>query len=445
MRPARVLAFQQVLAVCAARDADQDFLKFGWSASAGEFPAGNQSSIVTWKSPPSVGKQTLTVWATDFEDTVSADLEVDVAGVASPESLRFSNGVNVISLNWAGVSDSTIDGWSGYEVFVAPRSMIGLSEAEILPYLVSPSPILLRSSRVTPVEPGNVIYCQVRSRRDYEGVVERAPSGPEISSAVRLDGYAVNAVTGETSPLYEVKSLRGAFGLHVPGGQIEALDPAQRERFDIYIGSSGAEDGPGDLMLKSPSRLAYADPSWSGRVTGIWPLDGDWSTPVPPENPSAQHGGHDRAERGLRHLHRGRPLRKDLDPPGRSSRDLSESPDLGQVGVATDPGVPEVLGAPRGRAGSYVPPSRSAHGSARFGIAPHDCAGASPQDARIDRPRSVEMSSRRSDYAYSPRSSAACVTRLIATMKAATRRFTLYSMLVSRTVRNADVMISSRS
>jgi hypothetical protein len=286
VRPARVLAFQQVLAVCAARDADQDFLKFGWSASAGEFPAGNQSSIVTWKSPPSVGKQTLTVWATDFEDTVSADLEVDIAGVASPESLRFSNGVNVINLNWAGVSDSTIDGWSGYEVFVAPRSMIGLSEAEILTYLVSPNPMLLRSSRVTPVEPGNVIYCQVRSRRDYEGVVERGQSGPEISSAARLDGYAVNAVTGETSPLYEVKSLRGAFGLHIPGGQIEALDPAQRERFDIYIGSSGAEDGPGVLMLKSPSSLAYADPSWSGRVTGIWPLDGDWSTPVPPENPS---------------------------------------------------------------------------------------------------------------------------------------------------------------
>lgn len=285
VRPTRVLADQQVLAVCVARDVDQDFLKFGWSASAGNFPSGHQLSVVTWESPPSLGVQTLRVWATDFEDTVSSEIEVDVTRVISPDTLDFSNGINVISLNWSGVTDSTVDGWTGYEVFAAPRSLIGLSEAEILPYRITDGPILFMSSRVSPLEPGNVIYCQVRSRRDYEGVIERASSGPEISSAVRLDGFAVDPASNETSPLYEVKGRRGAFGLHIPGGQIEPLDPAMRERFDLYIGTRDSLDGPGGLMLKSPSRLSYADQAWIGRVTGFWRMDGDWSTPVPPENP----------------------------------------------------------------------------------------------------------------------------------------------------------------
>jgi hypothetical protein len=285
VRPTRVLALQQISAICVARDVDQDFLKFGWSASRGRFPAGNQLPFVTWESPPAVGMETLRVWVTDFEDTVSSELEVEVQHVASPESLSFSNGRTVVSLAWPGVSDSTIDGWSGYEVYVAPRSMIGLSEQEILAYRLTADPIEYLFSRVTSLEPGNVIYCQVRSRRDYEGIVERAASGPEISTAVRLDGFSVDPASGETSPLYEIKGKRGAFGLHLPGGQIEPLDPAQRDRFDLYVGSSDAQDGPGTLMLKSPSRLAYADPAWGGRVTGLWALDGDWNTPSPPENP----------------------------------------------------------------------------------------------------------------------------------------------------------------
>ena len=285
VRPTRVLASEQVLVSCTARDADQDFLKYWWTAAAGDFPSGNQLPTVTWAAPPQVGLHVLKVFVTDFVDTVNADLNIDIKRVDPPSSLLYSNGINVVTLTWPGVTDSTVEGWSGYEVFVAPQSMAGMPEAELLTHRVSPGAILGLSFRVTPLEQGDIVYCQIRSRRDYGNVTERSADGPEISTAVRLDGFARDPASGETIPLYEVKSRRGAFGLHIPGGQIEPLDPDQRDRFDLYLGSSDAEDGSGEMMLKSPSLLAYLDPTWSGRVTGFWKLDGDWSTPEPPESP----------------------------------------------------------------------------------------------------------------------------------------------------------------
>jgi hypothetical protein len=285
VRPNRVLALHQVYVLCIARDVEDTYLKFRWQATAGDFPAGNQLPGVTWKSPPTLGSQTLKVWVTDYKDTVSTEIVVEVSRVASPDTLAFSNGINVVSLKWPGVADSTIDGWSGYEVYLAPRSMVGMSEQDLSAYRITSSPTPWLTYRISPLEPGNVVYCQVRSRRDYLGIVERAASGPEIETAVRPDGFASDPHSGETTPLYEVKSRRGAFGLHLPGGEIEPLDPSQRDQFDLYVGSSGPEDGPGTLQLKSPSGLSYADPAWSGRVTGFWRLDGDWSTPIPPENP----------------------------------------------------------------------------------------------------------------------------------------------------------------
>jgi hypothetical protein len=277
-RPARILAAEQIYVTCRARDRDKEYLKYWWGASSGDFPAGNVLSTVAWVSPSRLGSQTLQVWVTDFEDTVSTTLPVEVVRVDPPDSVWFYNGANLINVAWSEAPDASVAHWSGYEVYAASRSLVDAPPETLAAHRMTPLPLDRLEYRILSVTPGQRVFVHVRSRRDYDGVTERSIAGPEFETAARLDGF------GEGS-LYEVSSRRGAKGVHLPGGSVESLDPQQTSRIDIYLGTSSTTDGPGELWLKSPSQLAYRDPAWAGRVTGIQELGTVWDVAVPGEGP----------------------------------------------------------------------------------------------------------------------------------------------------------------
>ncbi len=277
VRPDRVLADQDAFVVCQARDRDGDFLKYTWTASAGSYPSGFSRSSVRWRSPTQRGTHTVSCTVTDFVDTVRASLEIVMSTVGSPDTLRFVNGSTVIELSWDEVEDAKVEHWRGYEVFASERSMAGLPEDSLLHYRLTFEPITRLQHRVTSVEQGAPRFYTIRSRRDYAGFVERSASGPEIETAPRLDGFG-------TGPIYEIRSRRGANGIHLTGGVVVPVDDAHPDGIDLYLGTSDAEDDGGALLLKSPDRLSYRSPAWAGRVTGLFDLGDRWGAPVPPED-----------------------------------------------------------------------------------------------------------------------------------------------------------------
>ncbi len=276
--PARILAAQQIFAACKARDRDKEFMKYWWEASSGRFPSGNVLSTVAWVSPPGIGPQSLRVWVTDFEDTVTTTLPIEVVRVAPPDSIGFSNGANLVSVGWRSARDASVEHWTGYEVYAATHSLLDAPPETLARYLRTPVPLDRLQYRLLSVTPGEKIFIHLRSRRDYEGLIERSEAGPEIDTAARLDGFG-------SGSLYEVSSRRGAKGVHLPGGLVETLDPVQIERIDLYLGTSDPSDGPGELRIKSPNLLSYRDPSWTSRVTGIQVLGSDWDAAMPNDGP----------------------------------------------------------------------------------------------------------------------------------------------------------------
>jgi hypothetical protein len=273
----RVLASQVVQVNCGAFDRDNDVLGYRWSASGGSFPFGRTSSIARWKTPSIRDTQTLSVIVTDLVDTSYADIEVSLTQVALPGSLGFINGTTLVDLSWEASIDEGVDEWSGYEVYGSTQSLAGLPPESLDPYRLTPSPIERRRFRVLGVEPGEKIYYQIRSRRDYEGIVEISPDGPEIDTAARLRGLA-------GVPLYEIGSIRGSSGIHMPDGSVRPLDADQVDEVDLYLGTESPTDEGGSLRLKSPSLLAYLDPAWAGRQTGIQQIEEGWGDPVAPED-----------------------------------------------------------------------------------------------------------------------------------------------------------------
>ena len=271
----RVLASQLVQVNCGAFDRDNDVLGYRWTATDGVFPFGRTSSIVRWKSPSVGDTQTLSVIVTDVVDTAYADLEVLLEGVAPPGSLAFINGTTLVDLSWKACIDDGIDAWTGYDVYGSTQSLVGLSGASLDPYRLTTAPIRRRQFRVLGVTPGEKTYYAVRSRRDYDGIVEISEHGPEIDTASRLRGLA-------GLPLYEIESARGANGIHMPDGSIHPLDPDQIDLVDIYLGTESPTDEGGVLFLKSPSLLAYRDPAWAARTTGFQQIDEDWGAPIAP-------------------------------------------------------------------------------------------------------------------------------------------------------------------
>lgn len=273
----RALVCEEIQVNCGARDRDADPLGYRWTATAGTFPGGISQAIVKWKSPPSMETQTLTVCVTDVTDTVYADLEIQLHGVAPPGSLSFINGVRLVDLTWKPCIDEVKDGWTGYEVYRSSRSLVDLPVDSLLPYRLTTVPVTRRQFRVLGITPGEKAYYQIRSRRDYEGVVEISEEGPEIDTASRLRGFGV-------SPLFEIESRRGAKGVRISDGSIHPIDSGPASGIDLYLGTTDPEDGEGNLLFKSASRLSYRDPAWADRETGIKQVESDWGTPIAPEN-----------------------------------------------------------------------------------------------------------------------------------------------------------------
>ncbi|MFB3906899.1 MAG: hypothetical protein ACE15D_00715 [Candidatus Eisenbacteria bacterium] len=274
-----VLAAEEVLASCRARDRDDaDELKYWWMATDGSFPRGKVLPTVTWRTPVAVVPQTLQVWVTDFEDTATATLPVAIATVAPPESIHAVNGESVIDLSWGASNDEGVESWSGYELFLADHDLSGLPMDSLSRYSITPVPLQRLQQRVSPVPLGRALFFTIRSRRDYQGVVERSASGPSIETAARLDGFG-------TGPLYEAGSRRGLFGVRLPGGIVRLADPAMPDSIDFYLGTSDPQDGAGSLRLKSPSLLEYRDPRWASRVTRIQDAGSEWSIAAPLDAP----------------------------------------------------------------------------------------------------------------------------------------------------------------
>jgi hypothetical protein len=278
VNPQRVLAFHEIRVNCRARDKDNDRLHYEWEATGGTFPLGSQSSTVRWKSP-AVGKQhTIRVSVSDLEETTSSSLVVPIVGILPPDTLTFTNGANLVTLFWPPSIDNDLEGWSGYEVFASDRDLADVPAEELAPYRLTSEPITRTEYRVSFASPGARKFYKVISRRDYEGVVERSSAGPQIETAPPVTGL-------NRDPLYEIGSRRGRSAVHLPGGEVEVIDPALKERFDFYLGTSSETDAGGALQLKSPSRLAYIEPSWAGRTTLFREVPEDWSGSIPPRAP----------------------------------------------------------------------------------------------------------------------------------------------------------------
>ncbi|MBK8229906.1 MAG: hypothetical protein IPK72_04800 [Candidatus Eisenbacteria bacterium] len=290
--PARVHAAEEVVALVNARDRDGDRLKFRWEATRGEFPDGNVLAGSTWATPRARGRDTLYVHVSDAVDSVVGKVEVDLVLPAPPDSVSLVNASSLFTLSWQKSRDHGITHWAGYEVFVADRSLVGLSEAELLPYRLYDEPwtapeLTTRVSRLRdgrPLRIGTKYYAHVRSLRRWDGLDERSLPSAELDLSPRPDW--ILAVFPER------RHLNGGLALDLSAGRARLLDPGDASGLaerDIYL-DGGREDGTGPLEMRSVSLLAGDNPAWGARVCLLKRIAGEpdvsttsddgWSTTV---------------------------------------------------------------------------------------------------------------------------------------------------------------------
>lgn len=267
--PARVHAAEEVVALVNARDRDGDRLKFRWEATRGEFPDGNVLAGSTWATPRERGRDTLFVHVADAVDSVVGTVEVDLVLPAPPDSVALVNAGSLFTLSWRKSPDDGITHWAGYEIFVADRSLLGLSETELLPYRLHDEPwtapeLTTRVSRLRdgrPLRVGTKYYAHVRSLRRWDGKDERSLPSAELDLSPRPEW-----ILAEFS---ERRHLNGGLALDLSAGRGRLLDPADAsgvaER-DVYL-DGGREDGTGPLEMRSVSLLAGENPGWGARVS----------------------------------------------------------------------------------------------------------------------------------------------------------------------------------
>jgi hypothetical protein len=291
VNPPIVHAYETVYVQCTARDKNSDPLTYRWSATAGGFPQGNLQPSVAWRSPAGFRPDTLHVTVNDGKESVGRDTVLTITRIAAPGEIRYVNGSNLIDLRWRATPDSTLGGFAGYEIYSATRSLEGMPEESLAAHALTPSPLMRLDYRDLTARIGVKRYYRIRARRDYLGVIERSDAGPEIDTAARLDGLS-------QSSLYEVASVHGAYGVQIKTGRQFPIDPAYRDSIDVYLGTTASNDVGGNLLLKSPSLLAYRDPSWSARVTQIQRRGEDWSVATPAPEDSAAWGDYAAAATG---------------------------------------------------------------------------------------------------------------------------------------------------
>lgn len=277
--PARAHAAERVILRADVDDPDSDPIAFIWNASRGEFPKGVISAAPIWATAGTRGVDTVEVMIDDGKHQVVARAAIELVLPLPPSALSSVNFARLSDVSWRASPDEGMDLWRGYEVFAADRSLVGLSEAEVIPLRVSVDPVgasrIFRVRRLAggaELQIGRRYYVHVRSLRVLPNGDERSLMGEEIVFAPRPDWT--------TSQFNELQSGRGAAALDLSTGSVRLLraeDAAGLSERDIYFGTSDPDDGPGVAVVKSISRLSNRNPAWAGRVLQMKHLGRDWT------------------------------------------------------------------------------------------------------------------------------------------------------------------------
>ncbi|MFN8548903.1 MAG: hypothetical protein U0527_13285 [Candidatus Eisenbacteria bacterium] len=277
-QPVRVHAEERVSVVVVARDRDNDRLRFAWSATRGTFPEGNVLAATSWQTASSRGLDTVRVRVSDAADSAIGILPVELVLPAPPARLTLVNASSLLEVHWDKSLDHGIEHWSGYEVYVADRSLLGLSNAEISPYLATPTPLsgdnlAFRVQRLPdgrPLRSGTKYYVHLRAIREYGGIVERGEPSIELDMSPRPEWVLAQFT--------ERRHEFGAIALDLSAGRARVLDPNNatgRADRDLFL--DGGPSGLGPLELNSVSLLAEFDPAWAERPVLLKRLGTDWA------------------------------------------------------------------------------------------------------------------------------------------------------------------------
>jgi hypothetical protein len=269
--------WEEVQVFCTTRDEDRDNVTYRWNASAGGFPSGDEQQFVQFHTPPSFSAVQIWVTVSDGKDTARRDTTITLSGIVPPPRLEFINSPNLVDLQWTQSPDEHLEGFQGYEIYVAPRSVEGLPDDSLPKYRLTTEPIPRTHYRVTPVPAGVRRFYNVRSRRQFPAVTEQSKTGAEIETAVAVYGFG--------DALYEIGSSSTRKGVRLSTGRQFAIDdPAVRDSIDFYLGTQDPEDRAVSRRppyLKSPSLLAYRDAGWTARITQFQRLGRDWTVSLP--------------------------------------------------------------------------------------------------------------------------------------------------------------------
>ena len=273
--PPRVHAAEEVTVLANITDADNDRLTFRWTCTRGTLPDGNVQGSTTWQTPSTRGRDTLRVRVADAADTVIGFLTVDLLLPGAPPRVTLINASSLLEVHWDRSLDQGINGWQGYEIFVADHSLAGLSDEQVLPFRLRDTPfnepsLALRISRLrdgTSLRVGTKYFVHLRSLRSFEGMTERSEPSVEVNGSPRPEWVQAQFT--------ELNHRLGASALDLSTGRMLSLDPADASGIasrDLYL--DGGIDGA--LELRSVSRLSEVNPAWSARAAQIKPLGEDW-------------------------------------------------------------------------------------------------------------------------------------------------------------------------
>ena len=288
LSPTRVHAAEEIRVRVEAVDGDPGTdLRYRWEVTRGSFPLGRTIPGVQWNTALERGFDTLTVRVTDLEDTVYASHVVELVLPAAPPSVGTVNFSNLADVRWASSIDEGIQHWRGYLVYAGEEDLRNKSEADLLPFLVTPAPTPATARRILGLEIGTRYFFHTRSVREYEGVVEYGPLSEPADMSPRPENLIAQ--------VFEMARFSGGHGVDLSAQSrllLDPNDPSPLPGVDLYVGTSDPLDGPGTLMLKSVSLLANRNEAWGSREVLIktleeeeWEVatttDDEWSTSVP--------------------------------------------------------------------------------------------------------------------------------------------------------------------
>lgn len=279
--PIRIHSAEEIGLVAVASDADDDPLSYRWSASRGTFPLGTINPAPIWLTAEDRGRDTVTVVVTDTKDTITYSAVFDLALPLPPAAMRTINYESDLDVVWEASPDQRVRYFNGYRIYAADHSLAGVPLEDLGPYLardVSASAFEFRIRvRNLPADgsrplPGRRFYFHIRGYRKWAGHEEVSTAGEEVIAATR-PSYTLDRVP-------ELRASLGSWALDLSAGRARVIDPTAPGSvapFDLYLGTTDANDGPGALQLKSVSELENRNPAWMDRVVLIKEVGSDWS------------------------------------------------------------------------------------------------------------------------------------------------------------------------